>query len=152
MEKNIANQFVIFNFNLVTLGISSRGKAHVLRLAVTVHLHLNFWNMYKNEKPNEEAEVAAEHSGDLAFGPQPSDDSEFGVEEDSNTEQHNVDIDDPEIQEEDDPELQNGEEKPQYDVIGSQTIAVAASIVTTCLTQLCKFPHIRLAISSSKLM
>ena len=66
-----------------------------------------------------------------AFSPQPSDDSEFGAEEHTDTELHNEEGDDPELHDEGD--------ESQCEVIGSQLIAVAASIVTTCLTQLCNF-------------
>lgn len=89
--------------------------------------------MYKNEEPNEEAEGTADHNLDEAFSPQPSDGSEFGVEEHPNTELHN--------EEDDDSELHDEEDESQCEIIGSQPIAVAASIVTTCLIQLCKFPH-----------
>ena len=91
------------------------------------------WDFYKNEEPNEEAEETTEGNGSEASNQQPSNDSEFGAQEPPNRELHD--------EQGDDAELDDEEDESQCEIIGSQPIAVAASIVTTCLTQLCKVPH-----------
>ena len=88
---------------------------------------------YKNEEPNDEAEEITENNGDEALNQQPCTDSEYAAEEPLNIELHDEQGDDAEEDEE--------EDESQCEVIGSQSIAVAASIVTTCLSQLCKSPH-----------
>ena len=61
--------------------------------------------------------------------------SEYATEEPLTIELHDEQGDDADEDEE--------EDESQCEVIGSQSIAVAASIVTTCLSQLCKSPHNR---------
>ena len=88
---------------------------------------------YKNEEPNDEAEEITENNGDEALNQQPCTDSEYAAEESLNIELQDEQGDDAEEDEE--------EDESQCEVTGSQSIAVAACIVTTCLSQLCKSPH-----------
>lgn len=106
----------------------SRGKAHVLRLAVSIHLFLEFWELYHNgqaqedenledatDEPNNEEDTlknrtAADEDGDLSTE----------ADEDG-------DLSEPEDQEDD---------QEQCVLIGTKPIEAASSIVSTCLTQL----------------
>ena len=92
------------------------------------------WDFYKNEETNDEAEEITENNGDEALNQQPCTDSEYAAEEPLNIEQQDDQGDDAEASEEQ-------EDDTQCEIIGSQSIAVTASIVTTCLSQLCKSPH-----------
>ena len=92
------------------------------------------WDFYKNEETNDEAEEITENNGDEALNQQPCTDSEYAAEEPLNIEQQDDQGDDAEASEEQ-------EDDTQCEIIGSQSIAVAASIVTTCLSQLCKSLH-----------
>lgn len=105
-----------------SLGLFSRGKAHVLRLAVSIHLLLDFWSIYSNTKAN--AEMNADENPMIEPTSANNENAEGLIPEEEITT-----VADEEAVIEDEQHVQ----------IGTQPIAVAASIVKTCLTQLCKF-------------
>ena len=100
----------------------SRGKSHLIRLAVAVHLLLTFWNSY-------ERSAITRHSVNDACNPGPSGidttHSDPGNGEESNMEE----------------DVKEDDSDTGSATTDRQAIEIASSLVKTCLSQLCKCLH-----------
>lgn len=111
----------------------SRGKAHILRLAVSVHLLLEFWELYQNGETQEDDHL--EHTTEQPNNEEDTIENHTAPHEDGNLSTEGATEEDVPLSE---PENQEDNEE-QCILIGTKPIEVASSIVSTCLTQLCKF-------------
>lgn len=133
----------------------SRGRSHVARLAVAVHFLLSFWEAYERDVANSSSrenqlENEDQNRSETELPTTDHSDAPAGIEQDqSNTEDDSrEDIEDEEIEDEDDDNNMHYSEETDFDskeaatFIGRAAVEIASSIVTTCLTQLCKFTFV----------
>ena len=107
-------------------GLFSRGKSHLIGLAVAVHLLLTFWNNYERSAMTRSSDIEPESVNDACNpGPSGIDDthSNGGNDEESDTEE--------DLQEDD----------SNTGLAARQASEIASSLVKTCLSQLCKCLH-----------
>lgn len=116
-------------------GLFSRGRSHVARLAVAVHFLLSFWETYEADLTNSSSnQNRVENEQDNQA---PADQSNM------------VEADEEEVIEDEDDEgdMPDSEEadfdsKEAAAYIGKEAVEIASSVVTTCLTQLCKYTFV----------
>lgn len=106
--------YVCFVFHFPVKGLYSRGKSHVLRLAIPIQQLLNFWNTLQvqdDEQGSQQTPKRDATPGDNQS--EETDDSDNDTLDDVNNDAS----------------------------MSGEAINIAASIVGTCLAQLCKYQH-----------
>ena len=109
-------------------GLYSRGKSHLIRLAVAVHLLLTFWNNYERSAMTRSSNIEPESVNDACNqGPSGIDDTHSNAGNDEES-----------VMEED---VQEDDSHTGLAAIDRQATEIASSLVKTCLSQLCKCLH-----------